>query len=291
MILNSIDMAGQTTVINGAHCTGDTNCGRYFMVCVGPITGLADIKFTGDSTAPTAVKIIPPAGQNGISVKDQCTVDVTNIAFADNSTNNGGEFINVGLGNYGHVDVGTVAFGACTACPAAIEVTYSGSVTFTDSGSSSTGNKPIEWYVHDGGALDMGSNTFAGASSITYGTAFMEIVRGGIITGVGTSTFTGFASVAGPRCVIFGPYNTVLTNPNAIFPGSSNCIVIETTGAIGLQTGSGGSSSFNFGSAGHALLSGGSSSAVDIWDTAGVSCTLTTVSHLTVVNGIVTLCN
>jgi hypothetical protein len=288
LIINTIDTAGQTALINAAHCTG-ANCTNYVMSCSqGPWIGTSAILFTGDSSAPTAVKIIPGPAGTGVSVKDQCTIELSNMAFADNATNNAGVYIQVGGGNYGHVDVFTVAFGACAIC-GSVQVTYGGSVAFTDSGSSSTGSKVFEFLVANGGVIDFGSVTFAGSSSLTY-SEFVEILSGGIINALST-TFTGFSSVTGKRCVILGPYDFATVNPNKIFPGNSDCVTINYAGALGVQTGSGGSSSFDYGTAGHALLSGGSSSAKDTWDTAGVSCTLTTVSHLTVVNGIVTLCN
>ena len=71
------------------------------------------------------------------------------------------------------------------------------------------------------------------------------------------------------------------------FPGNANCVVNTLIGALGIQNGA----SASYGTAGHAPLSGSGVSTKNAWDTAGVSCTLTTVSHLTVVNGIVTLCN
>lgn len=263
----STDFAGFTASINGAHCTG-ANCTNYAFTCEnGPWLGTSVIGFTGDSTAPTAVEIIPGAGNNGVAVKDGCTVGLSNFAFADNATNNAANFINVGLGNYGHVDVSTVAFGSCTLC-AGVSVTYGGSVTFGDSGSSSTGGKVVEFLAQNGGVVDFGSNTYAGASTLTY-TVFAEITGSGSVIAT-PSTFTGFSSISGPRCIIYGPYDFVTANPNAVFPGSSNCVPVVHGGAVGVPTGSGGSSSFNYGSTGQPLLSGGSSTANDTWGTLGI---------------------
>lgn len=261
-LLKSTDFAGFTAQINGAHCTG-ANCTNYAFNCEGgPWLGTSVVSFTGDSNAATAVKIIPTAGGNGVAVKDGCTVGLSFFAFADNATNNAGSFITVGLGNYGHVDISTVSFGPCTIC-VGTQVTYSGSVTFGDSGSGSTGNKPFEFLVGLGGVIDFASSTYAGSSSLTY-TAFAEITGDGIINAT-PSTFTGFSGVTGARCIIYGPYDFVQYNPNQIFPGNADCVPIVHGGAEGLPTGSGVGSSYNYGIKYAPMQSGGNSTTNDTW--------------------------
>ena len=56
-------------------------------------------------------------------------------------------------------------------------------------------------------------------------------------------------------------------NPNAIFPGSTDCVQNTEVGAIGVQTGSGGSSSLAYGNANQGLCSGGSSTTNNAWCT------------------------
>ena len=115
-------------------------------------------------------------------------------------------------------------------------------------------------------------------------TEFALTIDGGEIIAT-SANFSG--SATGARCAVFGAANFNGADPNTIFPGNANCVVNTLIGALGIQNGA----SASYGTAGHALLSGGGAGTKNAWDTAGVSCTLTTVSHLTVVNGIVTLCN
>lgn len=79
-------------------------------------------------------------------------------------------------------------------------------------------------------------------------------------------------------------------NPNTVFPGGTDCVINQTVGALGVQKGSGGSSTIDYGTAGHPLLSGGGASALDTWDTAGVTCSGSPTSSFASVKGIVTHC-
>jgi hypothetical protein len=65
--------------------------------------------------------------------------------------------------------------------------------------------------------------------------------------------------------LIDGPLNVGGYDPNAVFPGNANCVQNEYVGAIGIQNGS----TFGYGSAGQALISGGGSGTKDSWGTLG----------------------
>jgi hypothetical protein len=65
--------------------------------------------------------------------------------------------------------------------------------------------------------------------------------------------------------LINGPLNVGGYDPNYVFPGNSSCVQNEFVGAIGIQNGS----TFGYGSAGQALISGGGSGTKDSWGTLG----------------------
>jgi hypothetical protein len=64
----------------------------------------------------------------------------------------------------------------------------------------------------------------------------------------------------------------------------------QTVGALDAQKGSGGSSTIDFGTAGHALLSGGGACALDTWDSGGVTCSGSPTLSFASVKGTVTHC-
>lgn len=259
LILDTVDIAGFNATIFLAHNTGTQN---YAFTCeAGPVLGQSIISVQGDGNAPTAVVI--QATTSAVAVKDGCTIGLANLAFKDNGSNNASAFISVGIGQYGHVDINVASFGAL-GIGTAIAVSYGGSVTLIGA-NAVTGSENAFVSVSSGGVIDI-VGTVAGSASITWGTAAAVVQSGGVISDVNGSTFTGFSGVSGPRCF----FSTQVTspdgvNPNSVFPGSSDCVIDTVAGAIGLQTGSGGSSSIGYGTAGQALLSGGSSSAKDTW--------------------------
>ena len=285
LIAASIDTGLQGVNVYLAHNTGTTN---YAALCAaGSWLGTSVISILGDSTSRDATVIMDPPSGGGASVKDLCTIAYSHVKFIDNTANNSAGHIAVGgTGNAGHLDLLDVNLGAMT-IGTQITVGNLGSLTVTGSLTIS-GGAPVGLAVTNGGFLDTGGQTVTVSGTPAYSTAFAFMIGGGVIAATNT-TFSG--SATGPRCIVDQPIALGGFNPNAVFPGNSDCVANEYVGAIGLQTGAGGSSSFAYGTAGHPLLSGGGASAKDTWDSAGVSCTLTTVSHLTVVNGIVTLCN
>ena len=284
IIINNIDNAGFASTIYLAHGSS----ANYAFTCTGgPVIGQSSLLVFGDSNAPTATTIIPPASGGAVSVKDGCTVEMSFLAFADNATNNGTAFITAGLGGYGHVDLSTLTFGSMT-IGAQMTATYAGSITTTGP-ITINGGAALALVAVDGGVIDFSSQTVTVSGTPAYSTAFAFMLNGGAIANASNTTFSGAAT--GVRCIIDQPIALGGFNPNAVFPGNSDCVANEYIGAIGLQTGAGGSSSFDYGTAGHALLSGGSNTAKNTWDSAGVSCPSgITAGTVTVVAGIVTHC-
>ncbi len=284
IVINKIDLAGFTATIYLAH--GSSN--NYAFTCTGgPVIGQSVFGFAGDSNAPTAVTIVGPALNPAVQVKDGCTASLTNLAFADNGSNNTTQFIIAGVGGYGHVDVVGVTFGAL-GIGTAVSASYGGSITLNGA-NAVTGSENAFASVSNGGTVDIGG-TVAGSAGITWGTGAVIIQNGGTIGSVTPSTFIGFSGVSGPRCYISTINSPDGYNPNQVYPGSTDCVINQTVGALGVQKGSGGSSTIDYGTAGHPLLSGGGASALDTWDSAGVTCSGSPTSSFASVKGIVTHC-
>jgi hypothetical protein len=251
IIVQSTDLAGFGVNINLAHGTSS----NYSLICEkGPVIGQATITFLGDSTAPTAVVIQIPAGagNNAVTFKDGCTAGFVNLAFQDNASNNGGNFINGGVGFPGHLDLTSVSFGSITG--AAIGLSY-GPATVTINGCSVTGNEGLFANVTGGGVLDV-EGTCSGSSGLTFSSGFAAMSQGGVILAT-PSTFTGFSGITGTRCLFDGNLTFAAVNPNKIFPGSSDCVPTTEVGAIGVPSGSGGSSTYNYGTNGQPYISQG----------------------------------
>src|SRR5262249_9144830 len=151
------------------------------------------------------------------------------LAFADNGTTNAAHFIFVGGGNAGHVDLTNITFGALTNGNA-LAATYHGSIGLFGT-NSQTGSMLALLSAGGGGAIDV-QGTVAGSSSITFSTGAAVIQGGGIIQSVTGSTFTGYSGVSGPRCFIDSLASPDLLNPNSVFPGSTDCVMTQTHGAI-----------------------------------------------------------
>jgi hypothetical protein len=258
LFLNHIHSGGFGNAINYAHASSL----NYALNCEGgPFLGTSVIAINGDVNASTAVTVVTPPGGNGVAFKDGCTLAYNNVAFADNASHNGLAFINGGTGQYGHVDLNNVSFGALTS-GIAINSTYGSSVTF-DGPCSVTGNMVVFMYIAAGGVVDFSGQQCTGSSGLTFSVAFAIITTGSIVNGVqplsaGSPTFPGFSGVSGPRCQIDQSFILPnLQNPNAQFPGSSDCVPISFVGAVGVPSGTGAAASYTYGSAGQALCSQG----------------------------------
>jgi hypothetical protein len=268
VIVSNIDFAqAYTASIYLAHNTGTAN---YSASCgVGPFIGTSVISVTGDSTSQTSTVIVPPASGYGLQVKDLCTISYSYVEFADNATNNGAGHIIVGeTGNAGHVDLNNVTFGPMT-IGTMLNAGNMGSISVTGpgiviAGAGCTGGVlcPVVLEAENGGLIDFASQTVTVTGTPAIGTGFAYMTGGGVI-GATSSTFSG--SATGPRCLIDGPLNVGGYDPNAVFPGNANCVQNEYVGAIGIQNGS----TFGYGSAGQALISGGGSGTKDSWGTLG----------------------
>ena len=261
LYLNHIHSAGFGNTINLAHGSSQ----NYAMVCEGgPFLGTSVIQINGDSTAATSVAIVPPPLGNAIAFKDGCTLGFNNVAFADNGSSNGGNFIIGGVGAPAHVDLNNVSFGALTS-GIAINLTYGASVTI-DGPCFVTGNMVAFLYITSGGVLDPGV-ACTGSAGLAFSSAFAIIGTGGIINGgqalsAASPSFPGFSGIIARRCNISGAFVLAgLENPNSFFPGSSDCVPISFVGTIGVPSGSGASSSFDFGTSHWPIVSGGGSNA------------------------------
>ena len=266
-IFSRVDVAGYPAAIYLAHGAS----ANYAVVCeAGPVIGQSTISVFGDHAAPTAVTIVAPAEEGSVAIafKDGCTIGFVDVAFHDNAAMNATNFINGGVGQAGHIDLSGVSFGALGR-GVAIGASYGSS--FSIRGSCAVTGSEVAFLSLSAGAVVDFASTCDGASGLTFSTAFAIYANNAVIYGVSPTTFTGFSGVAGPRCVIYGPITSPGYNPNAIFPGSTDCVQVEQVGAVGVQTGSGATSSYNFGHAGQPLLSqGGDGGNPNIYGTLGV---------------------
>lgn len=265
-ILSNVDVAGHGVAINLAHVSS----ANYAAECAqGPFIGTSVISIQGDSTAPTAVTIIDPAGGAGLEIKDGCTLDLNNVAFADAPTHNASHHIIVGAtGNAGHLDYSGLTLGALPAgsqisVGALGQITALGSLTYT-------GGAIAGLSVSGSGQMAFNSQTVTMSGTPAYSTAFLVETDGGDIEGVSPSTFSG--SATGPRCLILGPVNIANgANPNSVFPGSANCVPNTFVGTIAVPTGS----SYGYGAAGQPLVAGGGSGSPNTYATAAQMRTFT----------------
>jgi hypothetical protein len=247
-----------------AHNTGTTN---YDIAAAnGPFIGTSVIGIVGDSSNDGATVIQDPNSGSGVACKDLCTLSFSHVTFADSVSSNAGSHVSVGgTGNAGHVDLGNVvlgpmAAGAMLSTGALGHIVATAPLTFN-------GGAANALQATNGGVIDFSGLTMTISGTPAFSSSFAFMINGGSIIAT-PSTFSGTAT--GTRCQIDGPLNLGGYNPNAIFPGNADCVQNEYIGAIGLQTGSGGSSSFGYGSAGQPLLSGGGANAKDTWGTLGV---------------------
>lgn len=254
ILIRSTDFNGFNATIFLAH--GSSN--NYAFTCTaGPVIGNSVFGIQGDSSAQTAVTMVATTAV--AAVKDGCTVSISNVAMADNGSNNAQAFISVGTGNYGHVDLTNVTFGAL-GVGNALQASYAGSITTGNLAVTGSENSFI--FVSNGGAVEI-DGTVTGSAGITWGAAAVVIQAGGSIAAVTPSTFTGFSGVSGPRCLISTLTSPDGYNPNTLYPGSLDCFVQIQVGALGVQKGSGGSSTIDYGVSGTCLKSGGGN--LDAW--------------------------
>jgi hypothetical protein len=256
LILSSYDFAGTGNNVNLAHNVGSTVATNYVVSCGGPVIGAVSIAVRGDDNATTAVQIQAPDAGNAVTLTNLCLITFTSVEFIDSPSHTAQAYISIGGGhNPVHTDLLRVTFAGCSVC-AFVNASYSGTAAFVG-GDAITGGAPQAFQV-SGGTLDFGFAPFSVSNNLTFGT-FAGMTSGAVVTGINSSTFGSPTGIIGTRCVIVGSPITLgnLPNPNTIFPGNSDCIINTLVGAIAVQNGSGGSSNYNFGTAGQPLLSGG----------------------------------
>jgi hypothetical protein len=265
-IINQFDLNGFSATVYQAH--GSSN--NYAFVCTGgPVIGQSSFGIAGDSNAPTAVVMVATSAV--AVVKDGCTVSISNAAMADNGNNNAATFVNTGTGNCGHVDLSNISFGAL-GVGTALTAAYCGSITLVGA-NAVTGSENAFANAASTGVIEI-DGTVAGSAGITWITAAVVIQQGGVITGVQPlnsvsppPTFSGFSGVSGKRFFASSLGSPDSYNLNALYPGSIDGVVDVTIGALGLQSGSGASSTLDYGTLGHPLCSGGAASAKNFWCT------------------------
>lgn len=262
LIIGNVDFAYQYGgTIYLSHNTGTTN---YALSSInGPWIGTSVINIVGDSSAGASATVIQdPIGAAGLACKDLCTLSLSHLTYADNGTNNGAAHITVGgSGNAAHIDLNDVIFatinnsGTMVSVNSLASLTLNGPITISGGGG-------IAFQVNAGGFLDFGAQTVTVSGTPAFAVSFAYMLNGGAINATNT-TFSG--SATGLKCIALGSINLGGYDPNGVFPGNSNCVGNELIGAIGIQNGS----TFGYGTAGQALISGGGATTKDSWGTLG----------------------
>lgn len=252
--LYNIGYGLQVVNIYYAHNTGSTN---YDVTCTGGSwIGAGVINIIGDSSAGASTTVIKdPLNGYGMQAKDGCILSIAYLDFADPSNNAAGHIIVGATGGFGHVDAANIILGATLGT----KVTAGVLGSFTATGPvTSVGNANIESIASDGGVVDWGGQTVTESGTPAYATANAYMVNGGVIKATNT-TYSGAAT--GLRCIINGPLNLGGYDPNAVFPGNSNCVANEYIGNLGIQNGL----TFGYGTQYAPLQSGGGVNAKDTW--------------------------
>jgi hypothetical protein len=290
LILSSYDAGNTSFGVDFADSVASSDGRNYAGDCInGPFIGAAVIQIAGNHSDNTKVKIQAPDNGNVSAIGNSCTISYQDVHFIDSPSANAQNFISAGGGHgYAHVDLINVVVDALAVGNAFNASSGSG---ISINGCSIIGNVFTVALATQGGVIDFLNQPCPVSNNLTFNTFAIKNSEG-VIAGVNASTFGSPTGTTGSRCNIIGTW-TISTNvnPNKIFPGSTNCTIATGTAAIGLQSGSGGSSIFDYGTAGHALLSGGAAGTPDTWDAAGVSCPSgITAGTVVVVNGLVTHC-
>lgn len=269
LVLGTYDFADTRVDVYLAHTSGVSGATptNYSASCSGPVIGSAAIFAHGDSNAGASVTVIQaPNSGTAIVAINLCTISFDYVTFNDSPSTNANSLISVG-GTHAtsHVDLANVTFGAL-ASGVALVASESGTVSLLG-GTSITGNEVQALQATKGGIIDFTGTTMAISNNLTF-TTFAVIWYPGTIAGVSASTFGSPSGVTGTKCQSLGVSAIIgnPTDPNQIFPGNTNCVQGEYTGAVGVQQSGGG---YNFGSAGQPLLSGGGAGAFDTFGTLG----------------------
>jgi hypothetical protein len=258
-LINSQYDAGNTAfAVALADTVASSDPTNYKASCVnGPALGTSSVALVGNLSDNTKVKVqMPDGGTSGI-VANGCTLTYANVHFIDSPSNTGAGFVIAGGGHgFAHVDLVNDVFDAL-ANGAAIDAESGSSISVL--GCSIVGNIKDPILARGGGVVDFNNVSCPVSNNLTFNT-FATANSGGIIRGVGTSTFGSPTGITGSRCNITGyqPSDSA-TNLNTLFPGSTDCVIAVVSGSIGLQTGSGGSSSLDYGTNHWPMVSGGGS--------------------------------
>ena len=239
----------ETSGISGATPT------RYAADCTsfGPWIGTSVVNVTGDSNTNTNVQAIDNGAS--VSVANGCTITYQGVHFIDSPSASAIAHVVAGGGHgFAHVDLRNNTYDALAA-GAGIDA-ESGSTISMLGTCAIIGSQSNALLARGGGVIDFGNISCPVSNSLAF-SQFAVKNSGGIIRGVSSSTFGTPSGVTGARCNFYGLDDTPAVNPNAIFPGNSDCIVNAQFGAAAVQKGSGSSSTLDYGSSGQCLTSGG----------------------------------
>lgn len=257
-IVGHIDFgSGNSTTIFLAH---GSSTNYALSATLGSWLGTSVIGIVGDSADQTQVTVQAPTGGYGLQFKDLACINYSYLTFADNGSTNGAGHIIGGVGNYGHLDIANCTFKSINTS-VMVTMNYGASMSATGP-LTINGSAGIAFEAVNGGMVDFGAQTVTVTGTPAFSVCFAYMVNDGVINAT-SSTFSG--SATGPRCIIDAPIAVGGYAPNAVFPGNADGVQNAYVGAVGLQSGSGGSEVFAYGTAGQPLVSGGSSSAKNTW--------------------------
>lgn len=230
VISSSVDTAGNTVTVNLAHGSSS----NYAAACAqgGPWIGTSVIQVSGDSTAITAVTIVDQALGYGLQVKDGCTLQINNFAFADAASHNAaGHIIVGGSGNAGHLDYSNITLGSLTT-GTQMQAGFMGSISAVGT-LFVTGGAPNMLEVSGSGTIQFDVNNVNIPSALAYSLAVGVMLDSGqIIATPSTFTGSGVSGTTGPKCLVSGVANMGGYDPNGVFPGSTNCTPNTVIGGL-----------------------------------------------------------
>jgi hypothetical protein len=236
---------------NNALCTQNGNGGN------GPIL----TSIIGDCGTPANVILQVPANDIGVLAQDMAEVSISCLTITG-----GNGSIGLSGGQFSVVDVNGVHFGAFGTNSAHVSLQQQASYNVLSNCEIVDGGASFHWQMRSNAILS------AACTTITANMAFTDFLdtRGAVSINLAAWTLTNSSTVTGQRANLVGPgylITAAAASVNSVLPGNSSATITS-----GFQDNAGDNQTSSM-------------------PVGGTSCTLTTVSHLTVVNGVVTLCN
>jgi hypothetical protein len=163
------------------------------------IPGLAGV--TGDNNSTAAAIIQAPTSGTAIDAQDQCSISFASIAVEDSVGNNAGSLINV-TKNGGLIDLSNVTIGTCNISCVQMSASGAGAVMNVISGITITRGADIAFEVVGDAYMNFGGGTPVTLTGTpAYHDTFALVGNGGVMSGLGTGSFTGAAT--GSKCQIY----------------------------------------------------------------------------------------